>query len=304
MPPPPRPMYGGGYVRHNTYVNTGPTVVIGGGARDMEAAALHRRNQRLKVAVMLLLFFTVFFAFLAFARSGSGGTTTSTVNREKLELGYGYPNDTLTDQLGWIKDPGRLNRNLKNFYDATGAVPYIALVNEPGTYAMGDSAENSYADQWYTDHLPNEGYVLLMYFSSGLEDYGTDGDCQLICGDQVGVLMDAEAQNILWDYLDHYWYSDADEDTLFAETFNKTAKRIMQKDTTGKDVAKSFFVVMAIGCAVSGVICIMLLKRKHEAERAAETAEILSKPLRPSGESSTTSEEEELLDKYGGSDDT
>ena len=299
-PPPPRPRT---TVYHNTtYVNNGPSVVGGYGGRDAEAADLYRRNRALKTWVIILAVLTCIF-LLMFITRPSGSGTVNTTNREKLELGYGYPNDTLTDQLDWIKDPGRLNRNLKNFYDTTGVIPYVALLNEPSVYAQGESAEEAFANQWYEDHFSNEGYLLLVYFSSGQEDYGTDGDCQLICGEQVGVLMDAEAQNIFWEYLDRYWFSDVDEDTLFANTFNKTADRIMQRQTTGMDVAKAFFLVMAIGCGVSGVVCIMLLKRKHEAERAAETAEILSKPLRPTGESSHTSEEDELLDKYGSSED-
>lgn len=223
--------------------------------------------------------------------SSVNGITVNTTDREKLELGYGYTNNTLTDELGWIKNPERLNRELKEFYDATGVTPYIALVCRPEVSAGGNSAEYNYADQWYSENLPNEGYILLMYFDTGIS--GVDGNCQLICGKEAAFLIDSEAQQIFWDCLDRWWFSDADEDDLFASTFTDTSKRIMQKTKTGRDVLIAFAPVIFVVVAASAIVIILAVRRRVEAARAEETANILSQPLHR-----VETEEDSLLDKY------
>lgn len=274
----------GGYSR-GWYGGPSRTYVYGGGG--------HLSLGKLMVGMFLLfMFFTIVASLLNNATSSIPENTT---NREKLELGYGYTNNTLTDEIGWIKNPGQLNRNLKDFYDATGIVPYIALVYRPEIPA-GSPSQYDYAEQWYTDNLTHEGYMLLMYFSTGQEESaGVDGECVLICGKQAAAVMDEEAQSIFWAYLDRYWFSDYDEDTLFASTFQQTAKHIMQRSTSGFDVMKLIVVAMILLVVVLGVLTIMKTRRKHEAERAAETERILSHPL--SGPASTA-DEDELLNQY------
>lgn len=235
--------------------------------------------------------------FIAFSPRQSNDIGANITNREKLELGYGYPNNTLTDELDWIQDPARLNRNLKEFYETTGAAPYVALVYRPEVTAQGSDAEWEYANEWYSENLPNEGYVLFMYFDTGIE--GEDGNGQLVVGDQAGILMDAEAQQVFWDYMDNLWYQDIDEDTMFTQAFVKTGNRIMQHRTETKDVMKYVLIVLAVCFAVGGIVLIMVVRRKHEAERAEETERILNTPL--SGQSGSS--DDPLLDQYANKDD-
>ncbi len=253
----------------------------------------------LSMTIFIVIAFLLVCSILITMSATGANIPANTTNREKLELGYGYSNETLVDELGWIKNPARLNRELKNFYDITGVVPYIALVYRPDVSVGGNDVEYDYADRWYTEHLSHEGYILLMYFSSGAEESGIDGNCQLIVGKQAASLMDAEAQEILWAYLDQYWFSDSDEDTLFAETFNKTAERIMQRQTTGHDVLVKFISLTVVVLVIVGVVIVMKLKRKHEAERAQETARILSQPLR---DSTPSADEDDLLSQYEDND--
>lgn len=251
-----------------------------------------RTRGTVAVTIVTVVAIVIICGLFAMQISGVGsGITKNTTNRERLELGYGYSSDTLTDELGWIKDPARMNRNLKEFYEDTGAVPYVALVYRP---EISSAAQHDYANQWYSEHFDNEGYILLMYFSSGQEDYGTDGECELICGKEAAFLFDNEAQNIFWDCLDHYWYSDSDEDELFTMAFVDTGNRIMQRPAGFFDVMKSLapmFIILTLAIVLA---VLMVLKRKHEAERAAETERILSKPL----PRQSASEEDELLDQY------
>lgn len=250
--------------------------------------------------VVVIFFIVLILTFLYIGISSvNSGVTVNTTNREKLELGYGFTNNTLTDELGWIQDPGRLNRSFKEFYEDTGAVPYLALVSKPEVTAQGSDAEHAYANEWYSENLPHEGFILLMYFDTG--NPSVDGNCQLICGKEAAFLMDSEAQQIFWDCLDMYWFSDADEDTVFAKAFTDTAGRIMQRTKTGKDVIISFMPIILVVVLAAIAIYAVKLRRRHEAARAEETATILNAPLRRS--SSRSTEDEELLNKYNNSVD-
>ena len=281
-PPPPPPPRGGHIHVHHTY---GPSY---GGYRSGPA----RRQSSGSLVAAIAIFIVVVIVMTAIANmigsgsivGGSGNIPKSTVNREKVELGYGFTNNTLTDEIGWISNSGRLNKGLKDFYNATGLVPYIYLkaydpyIDLSNTQTAATQRE-AIAGQWYEDHLDHEGYVLLVYFSSGREDYGTDGECTLVMGHQASTVMDGEAQEIFWAYLDKYWFSDVDEDTLFANAFSDTANRIMQRTPTGVDAVINVAKVAVVVGVIGGVIFIMMVKRKHEAERAAETERILNTPL-------------------------
>lgn len=259
----------------------------------VEAPERGRSLKSLRTGMMAFLIGAVLCALVAMAVS-KAGIGSNTTNREKLDLGYGWTNDTCYDELGWIADEGKLNRNLKAFYEATGATPYVALVHEPEVSGMGPDAEFEFADEWYSENLPNEGYVLCMYFDS-LNEY-EDGNCQLVVGSQADILMDAEAQEVFWNYLDYYWGMDPDEiseDELFSQAFVKTGERIMQRRTETGDVLKWLFIVLAVGFAIGGTIAFMMLRREQEAQRAAETERILSQPV-----GGLDGKRDPLLEKY------
>lgn len=288
-------------VTHNTYnMDSGGRSSYNGGYGSTSRPAPRRESptQRKgkKVAIVILLILAVILFAVAMMPRDTGVGANIT-NREKLELGYGYPSDTVTDELDWIANPNRLNRNLKEFYETTGAIPYVALVYRPEITAQGSDAEWEYANDWYTENLPNEGYVLFMYFDPGT---GEDGNGQLVVGDQAGILMDAEAQQVFWDNMDNLWTQDIDEDVMFTKAFVNTGNRIMQQRTESGDVVKWIFMALSIMAAVYGIILIMSLRRKHEAERAAETERILSSPL--SGSGGNSGSDDPLLDQYSNSD--
>lgn len=245
---------------------------------------------KLVIAAIVMVFLLLLFGSIS---SCSRDSVVNTTNREKLDLGYGYPYSTLTDELGWVANPGKLNKNLKEFYDKTGAVPYVALVSRPEITTEGSDAEFDYANQWYTDNLSHEGYVLFMYFDSGSDT--VDGNGQLIVGKQASVLMDAEAQNIFWSYMDYYWTQDISEDEMFALAFSKTADRIMQKSTTSNDVLISIIILVVAVVIAVAVIVIVNEKFKREKERAEETERILNTPL-------DASASDPLLSKYSDKD--
>lgn len=253
-------------------------------------------------AAVLLIFLAVVLAACAF-RPWTGGVKANGTNRERLELGYGYDSDNVVDELGWLSSEAGVSRGLQKFYDVTGVTPYVVLVSRPEVTRAGPEAENEYAEEQFDELCATEGAVLFMYFDSGVE--GEDGNGYLIIGKQAGPIMDAEAIEIFWNYADQLWYDDISEDDMFIQMFNKTAGRIMQRTTTGADVAKWFLVVLAIACGTAGVVLVIRCARQAQAERAAETERILSTPLqRPdAAESDGGVSGDDLLDKYSDPDE-
>ena len=138
-----------------------------------------------------------------------------------------------------------------------------------------------------------------MYFAEQNQDADV-GYMAYVNGNKTGTVMDAEAVDIFWSYIDNEWYGDKSTDDLFVTVYNKTANRIMSKSTTGLDVAKWFIILLCIIAA--GVIAIVVIKRirEHARKSAEETAQILN-----AGKNQQTfseAEAEELADKWTNSD--
>lgn len=112
-------------------------------------------------------------------------------------------------------------------------------------------------------------------------------------GKQVSSVMDAEAVEIFWAYVDNNWYSDKSTDDMFVDIFNSTADRIMTKSTTGNDVAKTGLLVALVVVGAIGILVIMKTRRRHEAERNAETERILNADIHNSAGSG-----DDVLDKW------
>ena len=319
--PPPPPVYRDPYPRpvHTTVIykeqadNSGSrnndasyAGPYASGGLSLQDIAKQKVKKQRQAWVLFTVIFAVLVLFTVLFASGDAVDANLT-NREKLDLPYGYSSDTLTDELGWIKDPGALNRNLRYFYEETGAVPYVALMDEPEITEDGMDAEESYADGWYTENLPHEGFVLFMYFDSGID--GVDGNAYLKVGRQAAVLMDAEAQEIFWDYLDYYWGMDPaemSEDELFANTFRGTADRIMDQRTESTDVARFLFLCLAVIAGCAAFIMFLQYRRAAEAAKAAETVAILAAGRKDMAEDAMAKEDdkEDLLAKYSGMQNT
>ena len=217
-----------------------------------------------------------------FSSIGGGSSTdipASSYNREKLDSGNGYINDCIYDELGWFDNVSRTESRLKDFYEETGVQPYIMLLDYiPGVDS--DSQKEEYARQLYEKNIDNESTFLYVYFAKENESESDDpGYMCYVNGIQVSSVMDAEALDIFWAYLDKYWYTDMSTDDMFVKIFNSTADTIMTKSTTSKDVAKYVLIVVAAGVVVFGVVKVVKLKHKRAKEEAEETERILNTPM-------------------------
>ena len=135
-----------------------------------------------------------------------------------------------------------------------------------------------------------------MYFAE--EDADNDlGYSVYVNGSQVNTVMDAEAVDIFWAYLDQYWFSDLSMDDVIVKTFDSTADRIMTQSMSMETVVLIIFggviVIVLVGLGVYA----LRMKFARDKEKAAETERILNTPL-------NGADDDPLLDKYEKGDDT
>lgn len=233
----------------------------------------------------LIVFAIVIFSFFMIASDDSD--VTSTINREKIENPIPYDNNCIKDELGYIENQGKLSKNLKNFYNKTGIQPYIYLKSYDETLT-GDSQKDNYAQNWYEQNIDNEDTFLFVYYED--QNPNEIGYMAYVNGKQVTSVMDSEAVNIFWNYIDRYWTDDSLSTVeVFTKTFNSTANTIMEKSTTSNDIIKIICIIVGIVIVIGGIIYILRMKFKRDKEKAKETVEILKTPLDKS---------DELRDKY------
>ena len=233
----------------------------------------------------LIVFAVVIFSFFMIASDDSD--VTSTINREKIENPIPYDNNCIKDELGYIENQGKLSKNLKNFYNKTGIQPYIYLKSYDETLTS-DSQKDNYAQNWYEQNIDNEDTFLFVYYED--QNPNEIGYMAFVNGKQVTSVMDSEAVNIFWNYIDRYWTDDSLSTVeVFTKTFNSTANTIMEKSTTSNDIIKIICIIVGIVIVIGGIIYILRMKFKRDKEKAKETVEILKTPLDKS---------DELRDKY------
>ena len=285
---------GSSYSSHSSYGGGG---FYGGGfyprpPRRSSVIVSHGGN--FNAVISLIIFVVVLIAaFGGFPSSNSSSTKSvpkSTQNRERLESGVGYDNNCIVDNIGWFDNVTKTEKSIKKFYDKTGVQPYIVL-NAYDSTLLTDTAKEEYAKKWYDEHIKNESTFLYMYFAEPDTDNDV-GYMAYVNGKQVPSVMDSEAIEIFWAYVDKYWYSDMSTDDMFTTIFTKTADRIMTKSTTAADVGNNAIKVIGVIVVFAGIIVVMVIRRKHKAEEAKETEKILNTPL------NGNSEADDLLKKY------
>lgn len=240
--------------------------------------------------IFIAIFYSVFGGFLSSNSSSTKSIPKSTQNRERLESGVGYDNNCIIDNIGWFDNVTKTEKSIKKFYDKTGVQPYIVL-NAYDNTLLTDTAKEEYAKKWYDENIKNESTFLYMYFAEPDTDNDV-GYMAYVNGKQVSSVMDSEAIEIFWAYVDKYWYSDMSTDDMFTTIFTKTADRIMTKSTTAADVGNNAVKVIGVIVVFAGIIVVMVIRRKHKAEEAKETEKILNTPL------NGDSEADDLLKKY------
>ncbi len=238
---------------------------------------VHVGGFRVNTLGIFVFIFILALLLSTMSMGSAGNIPASTVDREKVDTGMAFQTDCVLDELGWFNSTSSTGRQLRDFYEETGVQPYIYLRSYDPSLTT-DSEKLEFAHQWYEDNIDNEGTFLYVYFAEADQD-GDVGYMCYVAGYQVTTVMDAEAVDIFWAYLDNGWYSDKSTDALFVDAFNNTADQIMDKTTTGADVALGAVIFLGIAAVLVLVIWIIKTKRKQEKEANEEAERILNTPL-------------------------
>lgn len=198
--------------------------------------------------------------------------TLSTRKREKLNLNVSDKAGYVTDECHWIQNRTTFEKGLKSFYEDTGILPYVYIIdNVAGDYDPSTEKLEQFAEEQYEALFDDEGHILLVFW-----DYGGAYEYTLWLGADTVDFMDTEACDILFDYLDYYYYQADTEDAFFAESFEKAGKRM-----TSVTHSSIYYVVIVVvaGAVVFGVYKVIKTKKDKQAERKKKAEEILNTPL-------------------------
>lgn len=155
---------------------------------------------------------------------------SSTIEREPIEPGLVNETAYYQDNLGWIKEPQRLEQGLSYFYDKTNVQPFVYITDNINGNPNPDPDEiDAFAFELYDELFTDEAHLLLVHFEN-YQQYQYDFSFHTVYGAQAKVLMDNEAESILFGYLDYHYARDPEtvsESEFFAEAFKDTADRMM-----------------------------------------------------------------------------
>jgi hypothetical protein len=210
--------------------------------------------------------------------SKSNDSVESTIVREKLDSGNAYINDCIIDELGWFDNTTKTEKELKEFWEKTGVQPYIILKSYDSSLTTNAEKEQ-WAKDYYDENFDTENIFLYVYFSE--QDSDNDvGYMAYANGYQTSSVMDSEAVEIFWNYIDKYWYSDATTDQVFIKAFNSTATAIMSgsdsdDSKSGGSVLKvlgKIIMVIAIIAVIIFVVSLIIKNKRKQEEAEVEEA--------------------------------
>lgn len=262
-PPPPRyhRRYGGGYYSR----------------RPVGCASI-------LAAVIVIVVLLAFFGFQReYDHAPNNQITASTIERTKLpasdcKLIDSWFEDNMRPH--WISNDNELIRGLREFYNKTGVQPYLVLMPDiDGDVYPTQSEIDNKLMEIYDEVMPDGGHVVVGFIEGVPNEYALG----VYAGAKAEIVMDAEARDILMDYLDYYYTSDLEDEEYFVTAFRDTADRIMKLDeiksvSTDKTI-RTVVIVVAVVALVIIISVAVVRSRKHKAEQAKADAEILNSDI-------------------------
>jgi uncharacterized membrane protein len=238
--------------------------------------------------VIAVIFIVIFSLWGSMNSSGGGDITFSSVKRDPLPKGSVNETEYYTDRLGWINNETKLISGLKHFYEKTGVQPYLYLTDTiNGSHFPTEQDLEAFATDLYDELFTDEAHLLIVFF-----EYEGQYKGWYIVGTQAKSVIDAEAGNILADYIDRYYYdSSLSNEEFFSKAFTDAADRIM---TVTRSPWITVFIVLGV---VVLVIVLFIWWKKHKEQKNLEAKrreEMLNTPLERFG----TTEAEDLMKKY------
>lgn len=244
------------------------------------------------ILLIVLILVLIIGAYIASTIGGFTEITKSTVARQPLPAGSVNETEYYTDELGWINNQTKMEEGLKYFYQKTGVQPYVVIIDKVnGSHNPNESELDSYANALYDQLFADEAHLLFVFYE--YDEFYMD---RYVAGTQAKTVIDAEAADILLDYIDRNYYdSNLTDEEFFSNSFRDAADRIMT-------VTRSPWIaaMTTIGIVFAVVILAILLfvwwrhAKNQKNLEAKRTAEMLNTPL----EKFDDVEIEDLAKKY------
>lgn len=248
------------------------------------------RKQR-KISPELIIFIIIWVMSVIFIIVNAKSIKeASSLNRTKLNLGYSYDSNCVDDELGWL-NAGKVGRGLKEFWNMTGTQPYIWLAAYTGE-DLTEEEQEELGLKYFNETVCRQDAVMLVYFEEA--DPDAIGNMALFTGAQSDIVMDDEAIDVFWKYLDLAWesYSEEETDDMFIYVFNSTGRAIMQ------NVNLAPFKVLCIILASIVMLMGLYVFIREAHRRKKEEAEELERVLNTDLEDLADKETEDLINKY------
>lgn len=261
---------------------------------ERKEAKLREENRRqfVRLGICAAVFVAIFLFVIALVFRQSSKNQESAYHREKLNTGAAFMNDCVNDELGWL-DADKVSRGLHKFYDDTGAQPYIWLRKFDGEL-HDDSEELDIALRYFDDVVSRQDAIMYVYFET--DDPTEIGNMAIIHGQVSGAIMDSEAEEIFWNYVDSDWslYGEDETDEMFIDIFTRTGESIMYHPTNAYDVLNFVLIFCSIIILAGAAVVLVKEKNRRDKEKAEETERI----LKTSMSDLVGNEQDELLNKY------
>ena len=145
----------------------------------------------------------------------------------------------------------------------TGVQPYVILLDYDEEVTT-DEAKEEYTLEYYDRNIDIDNAFLYIYFAEENTDEDVGYMCYAVGVDAMSV-MDDEAIEIFWNYIDRYWYSELDTDEMFAQVFEDTADSIMGASGTSGSVLRMLVIVIG-AAAILLIIVYMVIGRRRRTQ--------------------------------------
>ena len=277
--------YGSSYHHSNSGFSTGYILgsIVSGSNPRRRSVSSTSSSDKTGLIIFIIVFVLYILGEVFSSSAGGSGIQKSTIEREKLESSAIVESDTyFNDTLGWINDEDEVEDAMEYFYDETGVQPFLLITDEiDGRHVFQESQAEDYANEIYDELFEDEAHLLVIFYEYD-EQYRT----YCLTGTEAKTVIDDEAREILLDYIDHYYYSDYDEDTMFSKVFTESADRIMKVTPSYGWIAFIFILIIV-------VLCVSLSwwtkKKKAKLDEMNKAQQILDQDLNTFGTSGYTS---------------
>lgn len=160
--------------------------------------------------------------------------------------------DCVIDDEGWIGDPDKLGKQLKNsFFNVTGVQPFIK-VSKFLPYFNAYEEGQAYAEEWYNNNISNQQTFLLMYFPE--KDPNQKGVFKFVVGEKLQGVITEDFIEEMSGLLEDNWLESSDVDEMLLNIYKHMGKWLIKGSPSSLDVNKR---VLTISVGVTLVIALL-----------------------------------------------